>query len=124
MNTGDVVFVAGHRGLVGASICRRLTREGFDRIVTRARGELDLTNQAAVERFFADVRPAYVFLAAAQVGGIHANSTYPADFIRNNLLIQTNVIDSAWRHGCKKLLFLGSSCIYPKHAPQPMREDV
>ena len=123
MDNDDVIFVAGHRGLVGSAICRRLTQDGFERIITRSRGQLDLTNQAAVEQFFQELRPQYVFLAAAHVGGIHANNTYPGDFIRNNLLIQTNVIDSAWRNGCKKLLFLGSSCIYPKYAPQPMRED-
>lgn len=123
MNKDEVIYVAGHRGLVGSAICRRLAQEGFERVITRTRAQLELTNQAAVEEFFEDARPHYVFLAAAQVGGIHANSSFPADFIRNNLLVQTNVIDSAWRHGCNKLLFLGSSCIYPKYAPQPMRED-
>ena len=123
MNKGDRVFVAGHRGLVGAAIVRRLEAEGFSQLILRSHAELDLRSQAAVDAFFAAERPAYVFLAAARVGGIHANSSYPADFIRDNLLIQTNVIDAAWRNGASKLLFLGSSCIYPKLAPQPMRED-
>jgi len=123
MNKGDRVFVAGHRGLVGAAIVRRLEAEGFSQLILRSHAELDLRSQAAVDAFFAAERPAYVFLAAARVGGIHANSSYPADFIRDNLLIQTNVIDAAWRNGASKLLFLGSSCIYPKLAPQPMHED-
>jgi GDP-L-fucose synthase len=123
MNKDDSVFVAGHRGLVGGAILRRLEREGCTHLLTRTRAELDLRSQAAVEAFFAEQRPAYVFLAAAKVGGILANSSAPADFIRDNLQIQSNVIDSAYRHGCRKLLFLGSSCIYPKLAPQPMRED-
>ena len=117
------VFVAGHNGLVGSAIIRKLQNEGFEKIVTRRRDELDLTNQADVEGFFAAEKPEYVFLAAAKVGGILANSTFPADFIRENLSIQTNVIDSAYRQGTKKLLFLGSSCIYPKLAPQPLREE-
>jgi GDP-L-fucose synthase len=117
------VYVAGHRGLVGAAIVRRLEREGFTNLVLRTHAELDLRSQAAVDAFFAAERPEYVYLAAARVGGIHANDSYPAEFIRDNLLIQTNVIDAAWRNGARKLLFLGSSCIYPKHAPQPMRED-
>ena len=120
---GSCIYVAGHRGLVGSAIVRRLRAEGFTCIITRTRQELDLTDQAAVDRFFAQERPEYVFLAAARVGGILANSTYPADFIRDNLLIQTHVIDAAYRHGVKKLLFFGSSCIYPKHAPQPMKEE-
>jgi GDP-L-fucose synthase len=123
MNRDDRVFVAGHGGLVGAAIVRRLEAEGFSQLVLRSHADLDLCSQAAVDAFFAAERPAYVFLAAARVGGIHANSSYPADFIRDNLLIQTNVIDAAWRNGARKLLFLGSSCIYPKLAPQPMRED-
>jgi len=102
---------------------RRLARGGYTNIVTHTHAELDLTRQSAVEDFFATERPEYVFLAAAKVGGIHANSTYPAEFINQNLLIQTNIIDAAHRNGVKKLLFLGSSCIYPKHAPQPMREE-
>ena len=123
MNKSDKIFVAGHRGLVGAAIYRRLAHEGFERLITRTRAELDLTDQAAVHAFFEIEHPDYVFLAAAKVGGIHANDTYAADFIRDNLEIQTHVIDAAWRSGVKKLLFLGSSCIYPKLAPQPMRED-
>jgi GDP-L-fucose synthase len=117
------IYVAGHRGLVGSAIVRRLQAEGADQLVLRTHEELDLTNQAAVEDFFASTRPEYVFLAAAKVGGIHANHSYPADFIRDNLAIQTNVIHSAWKHGTKKLLFLGSSCIYPRECPQPMKED-
>uniref|UniRef100_A0A7V2AZ76 GDP-L-fucose synthase n=1 Tax=Rhodothermus marinus TaxID=29549 RepID=A0A7V2AZ76_RHOMR len=117
------IFIAGHRGLVGSAIVRKLQAAGYTHLITRTRNELDLRNQAAVERFFAETQPTYVFLAAARVGGILANSTYPADFIRDNLQIQTNVIDAAYRFGVKKLLFLGSSCIYPKHAPQPMKEE-
>jgi GDP-L-fucose synthase len=123
VNPGDRVFVAGHRGLVGSALVRRLEGEGFDRLLLRTRAELDLTDAGAVERFFAEERPQYVFLAAAKVGGIVANDTYPADFIRDNLAIELNVIDAAHRHGAEKLLFLGSSCVYPKHAPQPMREE-
>lgn len=123
MNEGSRIFVAGHRGLVGAAIVRELQRLGCRDLVLRGRSELDLRSQAAVDRFFEQARPEYVFLAAAKVGGIHANDTYPADFLRDNLQIQTNVIDAAWRSGVRKLCFLGSSCIYPKLAPQPMRED-
>jgi GDP-L-fucose synthase len=123
MNRDARVYVAGHRGLVGAAIVRRLEAEGFSQLVLRSHAQLDLCSQAAVDAFFAAERPEYVFLAAARVGGIHANSSYPADFLRENLQIQTNVIDAAWRNGARKLLFLGSSCIYPKLAPQPMRED-
>jgi GDP-L-fucose synthase len=123
MNLGDRVFVAGHRGLVGSAVLRRLQAEGFSDIVLRTHAQLDLRQQDAVDRFFASERPAYVVLAAARVGGILANDTYRADFIRDNLLIQSNVIESAYRHEVKKLLFLGSSCIYPKHAPQPIPED-
>lgn len=123
MEKGALVYVAGHTGLVGSAIVRKLTGEGFDRVVTRELEDLDLTRQAPTEAFFSEVKPEYVFLAAARVGGILANDTYPADFIRDNLLIQAHVIDSAYRNGTRKLLFLGSSCIYPKHAPQPMRED-
>lgn len=123
MNKHSRVYVAGHRGLVGSALVRRLQAEGYSELLLRSSRELDLRDQAAVERFFAADRPEFVFLAAARVGGIHANDTYPADFIRDNLQIQTNVIDAAYRHGVRKLLFLGSSCIYPKHAPQPMRED-
>jgi len=123
MDKDSRIYVAGHRGLVGSAIHRRLRRAEFANIVTRGRKELDLTSPDQVEEFFRQTQPASVFLAAARVGGILANNTYPADFVRENLLIQTNVIDAAYRHGVRKLLFLGSSCIYPKHAPQPMPED-
>jgi GDP-L-fucose synthase len=123
MNEADRIFVAGHRGLVGSAVVRELERRGFRNLVLRTSAELDLRNQAAVAQFFEDTRPQYVVLAAAKVGGIYANNTYPADFIRDNLQIQTNVIDSAWRAGASKLCFLGSSCIYPKFAAQPIRED-
>jgi GDP-L-fucose synthase len=123
MNPDALIFVAGHRGLVGAALVRQLRTAGFHNLLLRERSELDLTSQRAVSEFFARERPQYVFLAAARVGGILANSTYPADFVRDNLAIQTNVIDSAWRNAVHKLLFLGSSCIYPRHAPQPMPED-
>jgi len=117
------IYVAGHRGLVGSAIVRRLQAAGYSNLVVRTHAELDLTNQQAVQAFFAEEKPEYVFLAAAKVGGIGANSTYPADFIYINLAIALNVIDSAYRHGVKKLLNLGSSCIYPKLAPQPMKEE-
>lgn len=117
------IFVAGHRGMVGSAIVRCLQAEGYDNLLLRSSDRLDLRDQAAVTRFFSDERPEYVFLAAAKVGGIMANSTYPAEFIYDNLLIQANVIHNAWLTGAKRLLFLGSTCIYPKHAPQPMREE-
>jgi GDP-L-fucose synthase len=117
------IYIAGHRGLVGSAICRALSQIGCTNLLTCTHAELDLTDQAAVHHFFAKEQPEYVFLAAAKVGGIHANNSSPADFIRDNLLIQTNIIDAAWRQGTKKLLFLGSSCIYPKFAPQPMQEE-
>lgn len=117
------VFVAGHRGLVGSAFLRRLEAEGFPNRITRTREELDLTDASATDGFFAETRPEYVLLAAAKAGGILANSTYPADFIRINLQIQTNVVVACHRFGVRKLLFLGSSCIYPKHAPQPMKEE-
>ena len=123
MDSASRVFVAGHRGLVGGAILRRLESAGHSALITRTRDELDLTDQAAVRAFFEAERPEYVFLAAAKVGGILANSTYPADFIRENLEVQTNVIDAAYRAGARKLLFLGSSCIYPKLAPQPLKEE-
>ncbi len=123
MDSAGRVFVAGHRGLVGGAIVRRLKADGFTDIMTLTRDELDLTDQRAVDGFFDTERPEYVFLAAAKVGGILANSTYPADFIRENLQIQTNVIESAYRAGVLKLAFLGSSCIYPKLAPQPLKEE-
>jgi GDP-L-fucose synthase len=123
MTPDSRIFVGGHRGLVGSAIVRCLQRSGFPNLLLRSRSELDLTDQAAVTRFFAQARPEYVFLAAAKVGGILANDTHPAEFVRDNLAIQTNVIDSAYRLGTTKLLFLGSSCIYPREAPQPMTED-
>jgi GDP-L-fucose synthase len=123
MDGSAKIYVAGHRGLVGGAIVRRLQAEGATGLILRSHAELDLTDQQAVDAFFAAERPQYVFLAAARVGGIHANDAYPAEFIRENLAIQTNVIHSAWTHGVHKLCFLGSSCIYPRLAPQPMREE-
>lgn len=123
MNKSDKIYVAGHRGLVGSAVLRRLQSTGYANLVTRTHAELDLMEPAAVAAFFADQRPQHVILAAAKVGGILANATYPADFIRNNLLIQTNVIHQAYVHGVEKLLFLGSSCIYPRDCPQPIREE-
>lgn len=123
MELKDRIYVAGHRGLVGSAIMRRLATGGYTNTVTRAHSELDLTDQSAVEAFFTRERPEYVFLAAAKVGGIHANNTYRADFIYQNLMIESNIIHASYRHGVKKLMFLGSSCIYPKHAPQPMKEE-
>lgn len=120
---GSKVYVAGHRGLAGSAIIRRLVREGCAGIVTRTHAELDLTDQAAVRRFFTEERPEFVFLAAAKVGGILANNTRPAEFIQENLAIQTNVIGAAYEFGVKRLLFLGSSCIYPRDCPQPIREE-
>ena len=117
------IYVAGHRGLAGSALTRSLQRHGFSNFVLRTHAELDLQQPALVDAFFAAERPEYVFLAAAKVGGIHANSIYPADFIRDNLQIQTSVIDAAYRHGVKGLLFLGSSCIYPRDCPQPIREE-
>lgn len=123
MNKSAKIYVAGHQGLVGSAIVRHLRQEGHNTILTRTHAELDLCDQHAVNHFFQHEQPDYVFLAAAKVGGIHANHTNPADFIRDNLLMQTHTIEAAYRYGVKKLLFLGSSCIYPKHAPQPMAED-
>lgn len=117
------VYVAGHGGLVGSAIVRRLQAEGFKQLITASRADVDLTDTRAVDAFFAAARPEYVFLAAARVGGILANSTFPADFIHQNLMLQTNVIDAAYRHGVQKLLFLGSSCIYPRMATQPIQES-
>lgn len=123
MDKNALIYVAGHRGLVGGGICRALRRAGYDNLLIRTHAELDLCDQAAVRAFFAKCRPDYVILAAAKVGGIYANATYPAEFIYQNLQIQNNVIDSAYRNGAKKLLFLGSSCIYPKLCPQPIKEE-
>ncbi|MGR6836666.1 GDP-L-fucose synthase [Syntrophomonas erecta] len=123
MDRDAKIYVAGHQGLVGSAILRKLTSEGYTSILTKSHSELDLTDSAATFDFFNRQHPEYVFLAAAKVGGILANNTYPANFIRENLLIETNVIDSAYRFGVKKLLFLGSSCIYPKFAKQPIKED-
>ena len=123
MEKKDKIFVAGHRGMVGSAIRRELLRQGYDNIIVRTHDELDLTNQADVERFFEAEKPDYVFLAAAKVGGISANAEAPADFMWMNMMLEMNVINAAWRHGVKKLQFLGSSCIYPRLAPQPMKED-
>ena len=123
MNSRDKVYVAGHRGLVGSAIVRQLEVRGFSNLITRTHHELDLTDQAAVREFFDAEKPDYVILAAAKVGGIHANNTYPAQFIYENLMIESNVIDAAYRNGVQRLLFLGSTCIYPKAVEQPMRED-
>ena len=123
MDRSAHVFVAGHRGMVGSAIVRRLAGLGYEHIVTAGRSELDLLDQRAVRDFFAAHRIDQLYLAAARVGGIHANNSYPADFIYENLVIETNLIRAAHDHGVQRLLFLGSSCIYPKHAPQPMRED-
>lgn len=131
MDLNAKIYIAGHRGLVGTALMRNLTTpsplrgegEVYTNFVTRTHTELDLTNQTAVEAFFAEEKPDYVFLAAAKVGGIHANNTYPAEFIRDNLAIQTNIIHAAYKNNVKRLLFLGSSCIYPKLSPQPMKEE-
>ena len=123
MEKKDKIYVAGHRGMVGSAIVRELERQGYQNIVVRTHTELDLTRQEAVEVFFAEEKPDYVFLAAAKVGGIGANSEAPADFMYDNMILEMNVIHAAWRNGCKKLEFLGSSCIYPRMAPQPMKED-
>jgi GDP-L-fucose synthase len=123
MDKNGRIFIAGHRGLVGSAICRELQRQGFTNLVVRTHVELDLTDRAAVMDFFRQEKPEYVFLAAAKVGGILANDTYPADFIRENLEIQTSVIHASYRSGVRRLLFLGSSCIYPKLAPQPIKEE-
>lgn len=119
----DKIYVAGHRGMVGSAIVRQLRKQGYENIVTRTHAELDLTRQDRVEAFFASEKPDYVFLAAAKVGGIGANSEQPADFMYQNMMLEMNVINAAWRNGCKKLEFLGSSCIYPRLAPQPMPES-
>ena len=123
MEKDSKIFVAGHRGMVGSAIVRELRRQGYVNIITRTHAGLDLTDQRAVEEFFAAERPEYVFLAAAKVGGIVANSKAPADFMYVNMMLEMNVINAAWRHGCRKLEFLGSSCIYPRMAPQPLPES-
>ena len=123
MELTDKIFVAGHRGLVGSAIIRQLEQRGFSNLLTRTHQELDLTNQYAVQQFFSHEKPDYVILAAAKVGGIHANNTYPAEFIYKNLMIEANVIDASYNNDVKRLLFLGSTCIYPKTVSQPMRED-
>lgn len=123
MEKQDKIYVAGHRGMVGSAIVRELERQGYQNIVTRSHAALDLTRQEAVEAFFVEEKPDYVFFAAAKVGGIGANSEFPADFMYINMMIEMNVIRAAWKNGCKKLEFLGSSCIYPRMAPQPMKED-
>lgn len=123
MQSSDKIYVAGHRGLVGSALMRRIEKGGYSNVVTRTHADLDLKDQRAVAEFFAQEKPDHVFLAAAKVGGIVANNTYPADFIYQNLMIQSNVIHAAYSNGVKKLLFLGSSCIYPKFAPQPMKEE-
>ncbi|MBY0145126.1 GDP-L-fucose synthase [Neobacillus niacini] len=123
MKNDSKIYVAGHRGLVGSAIVRMLTEKGYNNLVYRTSKELDLRDKFAVDSFFAEEKPEFVFLAAAKVGGIVANNEYPADFIRDNLLIQTNIIDAAYRNNVEKLLFLGSTCIYPKMAPQPLKEE-
>lgn len=123
MQKKDKIYVAGHRGLVGSAIKRELESKGYKNIITRTHSELDLTNSQTVKLFFEEEKPAYVILSAAKVGGIHGNSTYPVEFFAENMKIQLNVIENAFKHGVKKLLFLGSSCIYPKNAPQPMKEE-
>ena len=123
MDKNAKIYIAGHRGLVGSAIARHLHEKGFTNLLTRTHVELDLTNQATTEAFFLLEKPDYVFLAAAKVGGIHANSEYPAEFIRDNLAIQTNIIHAAYLKNVKRLMFLGSSCIYPKLATQPVKEE-
>ena len=123
MKINSRIYVAGHHGLVGSAIYRLLKKRGFENLITRTHSELELMDAVAVQEFFEETKPEFVFLAAAKVGGIHANSTYPADFIRENLFVQTNVIHESWRNGVEKLIFLGSSCIYPKLCPQPISEE-
>lgn len=123
MEKNNKIYVAGHRGMVGSAIVRKLSQEGFTNIIERSSAELDLRNQQSVNDFFAKEKPQYVFLAAAKVGGIVANNTYRAEFLYDNLLIESNIVDAAYKNGVKKLLFLGSSCIYPKLAPQPLKEE-
>lgn len=123
MQKDSKIYIAGHKGLVGSALFRELKRNGYNNIITKTRDELDLTSQSDVDKFFLEEKPEYVFLAAAKVGGIFANDKYPADFIRSNLIIQTNVIDASFKNKVKKLLFLGSSCVYPRLAPQPIKEE-
>lgn len=123
MHPDSKIYIAGHHGLVGSALVRQLSAQGYTNLVTRTHAELDLTNQAAVSEFFAEEKPQYVFLAAARVGGIVANNTYPAEFIYSNLSIQNNVIHSSWKNGVARMLFLGSSCIYPRDCPQPIKEE-
>jgi GDP-L-fucose synthase len=123
-NFNQKIYVAGHQGMVGSAIVRALKKQGHTNVIGRTHKELDLTNQNEVNKFFKEEKPDQVYLAAAKVGGIHANNTYPAEFIYHNLMVEANVIHAAWENGVQKLLFLGSSCIYPKEAPQPMREEV
>ncbi len=123
MDKTSRIYIAGHAGLVGSAIARRLTALGYTNQIARKRSELDLEDQAGVAQFFEFARPDVVFVAAAKVGGIYANDTYPAEFIYSNLMVEANVINSAWKHGARKLCFLGSSCIYPRLAPQPIKEE-
>lgn len=123
MDKNSKIYVAGHRGLVGTAICKSLRRHGYTNLIIKTRQELDLENQEAVRSFFTSEKPDYVILAAAKVGGIHANNTYPAEFIHENIIIQDNIIHQAWKHNVQRLLFLGSSCIYPKECPQPIKEE-
>ena len=123
MEIDSSIYVAGHRGLVGSAIQRILKRKGYKNIITRTRSELELLDSVSVKKFFSEVKPKYVFLAAAKVGGIYANNKFPADFIRENIVVQTNIIHESWKNGVEKLLFLGSSCIYPKLCPQPIKEE-
>ena len=123
MKINSRIYVAGHRGLAGSAIYRALKKAGYQNIITRSHSELELLEASEVRAFFSETKPEFVFLAAAKVGGIHANSSYPADFIRENIVVQTNVIHEAWKHDVNKLVFLGSSCIYPKLCPQPMKEE-
>lgn len=123
MNKDSKIYVAGHNGMVGSAIVRRLQKNGYENILCKSHSELDLTNQALTDEFFSDEQPDFVFIAAARVGGIHANNSFPADFIMENMLIECNLLKSAFKYGVKKLLFLGSSCIYPKLCPQPIKEE-
>ena len=123
MDLASKIYVAGHKGMVGSGVLRRLKSLGYENLITRSRSELDLTNQAAVEAFFANEQPEVVIMAAAKVGGIHSNNTYPATFLYENLAIATNTINAAFKAGSERFLFLGSSCIYPKLAPQPLKES-